>query len=131
MASGPITKRSEAETKPSIKGPSLEALNFCLRVSPNLSNRVSRESAEPISPPISIAAKITRRVEPFGNESIKFEDHSGMSAEAAPRSVIRPRMSVMRLSDFLVSRLPAPIPNAEPMTIAITLMRVPRPTNIV
>jgi hypothetical protein len=62
---------------------------------------------------------------------MKLEDHSGISADAAPRSVMRPRMSVMRLSDFFVSRLPAPMPMAEPITIAITLMSVPRPTNIV
>jgi hypothetical protein len=74
---------------------------------------------------------MTRRVEPFGSESIKLEDHSGRSADAAPRSVMRPRMSVMRFSDFFVSRLPAPIPMADPTTTAITLISVPRPTNIV
>jgi hypothetical protein len=54
-----------------------------------------------------------------------------MSAEAAPRSVARPRTSVRRVLVLKLSRCPTNIPRPAPPMIATTLMSVPIPGNIV
>ena len=76
-------------------------------------------------------ARITSSVEPCGSELSKMGDQRGERADAAPRAVIKPSTSVIRLCDFFVRRAPAAIPSEEPARIAITLTRVPAPTNIV
>ena len=131
MAKGPITKRREAVTKPSTNELSCDALNLFRKFSPNASSRVSSESAEPISPPMSIDARMTRRAELFGSAASKVGDHNGERADAAPRAVIKPKTSVIRLCDFLVMRAPARMPRDAPIRIAPTLITVPTPANIV
>jgi hypothetical protein len=130
IASGPITKRSEAETKPSTNGLSLDALNLLRRFSPKESRRVSRESAEPKRPPRSIDARIMRRDAPFGKEEVKDVLQRGIIADVAPSKVISPRMSVIKLVADLVIRVPTAIPIVDPTMIATTLITVPSPINI-
>ena len=131
MAKGPITKRREAVTKPSTNEPSCDALNLFRKFSPNASSRVSSESAEPISPPMSIDARMTRSAELFGSAASNVGDHNGERADAAPSAVIKPKTSVIRLCDFLVMRAPARMPRDAPIRIAPTLITVPTPANIV
>ena len=124
-----MTKSNEAETNPSTNGLSADALNLLRRFSPNESNRDSRDSSEPISPPISIAAKITKRDELSGRALLKSLDHKGLRAVAAPRRVMSPRISVMRDCDLVESFDPAAIPRDAPARMARTLISVPAPTN--
>jgi hypothetical protein len=53
-----------------------------------------------------------------------------MSAEAAPKSVARPRTSVRRFLVLILSRCPTNIPRPAPPIIATTLINVPIPGNI-
>jgi len=74
---------------------------------------------------------MTKSDELFGSAASKIGDHNGESADAAPRAVMRPRTSVIRLCYFFVMRATARIPMEEPTMIAMTLMSVPTPANIV
>ncbi len=130
IASGPIRKSSEAVTKPSTKGLSWDARNFFRRLSPKISSLLSSLRALPIKPPRSIVRRMTRRGEPFGRVSVKLSDHNGASAPTAPKIVIKPKISVMDFCEPLLRRWPTAIPIAEPITIAKTLISVPRPINM-
>ena len=130
IASGPITKRSEALTNPSTNELSRDALNRFLRFSPKLSTRFSILSAVPSNPPSNIEARIRRSGDPSGSDSLKSRDHSGMSAEVAPRMVMRPRTSVIIFWDLLGKRPPRANPIAAPTMMVDKLNTVPRPTNM-
>jgi hypothetical protein len=124
-----MTKSNDEETNPSMKGLSSDALNLFLKFSPKESNRCSSLRAEPINPPISIEPSIKRSEELFGSAALNCVDQSGISADAAPSRVTRPKISVMSFWLCPLRRFPRVIPIPEPMAIATTLRAVPEPMN--
>jgi hypothetical protein len=83
-----------------------------------------------MNPPSNIVKRITSSGEPFGSAEVNPSDQRGASAPTAPKIVIRPRTSVIDRWDSFFNLLPTAMPIAEPITIATTLMVVPRPINI-
>ena len=67
IANGPMAKSSDAATKPSTKGESLEALNFIRKLSPSESSLSSSLRADPISPPIKSEPKGAERAAAHGD----------------------------------------------------------------
>ena len=130
IASGPITKRREAETNPSTKGESVEALNLTRSFSPTPSNRSSSFNAEPIRPPMSNEPRTTRIGHPCGSALMYLSDHKGIKAEAAPSNVTRPRTSVNKVLVRAFIRFPTKTPREAPKTIVRILITVPTPGNI-
>ena len=130
IARGPIAKSNEAEMKPSAKPESLEAPNRLRRLSPKESRRSSNRNAEPIRPPRRREKRMTRRDQPRGKEEMNCADQRGISAETAPKIVIRPNTSVMSERSFIPRRFPSPTPMVAPTMIATRLMAVPIPGNI-
>jgi len=131
IASGPMTKSSDDETKPSTKVPSCFAPNFFRRFSPNDSKRISSLSAEPIMPPINKEPRMLSKVQPLGRDCEYWVENIGITAPAAARIVIKPRMSVINSRVLTLNREPANTPKADPAIIDRTLIKVPRPINTI
>ena len=66
IASGPMAKIKEAETKPSTKFELLFLLNLFFNFSPTASSLSSIARAEPINAPINNEKIRTRMTQPFG-----------------------------------------------------------------
>ena len=128
IANGPITKRSDADTKPSTKGLEPFGSNLPLIFTPITSKRLSISSALPISAPISRAANITRIGQPFGSSDAKPAFHNSLIASAAARSVTNPRAVIIRSRVFSRNLAPTRMPKQEPRRIARTFIVVPSPT---
>jgi len=129
IASGPMTNKSEDETKPSTKVPSCFAPNFLRRFSPTDSKRISSLRADPIIPPIKSEPRTLSKVQPLGRDCEYSEVNIGITAPAAAKIVISPKTSVINSRVLILNREPANTPKADPATIAITLIKVPRPIN--
>ena len=131
IASGPITNRSDDETKPSTNVPSCLAPNFFRRFSPKDSNRISSLRAEPMIPPISKDPRMLNKVQPLGRDCEYSVVNIGITAPAAARIVIKPRMSVINSRVLMLKREPANTPKADPAIIDRTLIKVPSPINTI
>ena len=130
IASGPIAKSNDAETNPSTNVLSSWARNFLRKLSPKASNRDSRLRAEPINPPISKDPRMASIGQPFGSEEINLSPHIGASALTAPKRVIKPSASVMRVLVRSDMRAPTRTPSDDPTIIVTIFTVVPKPTNI-
>jgi hypothetical protein len=75
-------------------------------------------------------ARMMRSEAPLGNDETNRGLQSGIIAEVAPRRVINPRISVIKLVADFVIREPTAIPIVDPTRTATTLITVPRPINI-
>ena len=127
IASGPITKSNDDETKPSTKVPSLFAPNLRRKFSPKVSKRSSSLRAEPINPPINKDPRMLSNVQPLGSSEAKLSLNNGMTAPAAARIVIKPKTSVIKSLVFTARREPASTPIVEPATMPTILIKVPNP----
>jgi hypothetical protein len=73
---------------------------------------------------------MSKREELFGSSALNELDQSGISADAAPRRVTKPKISVMSFWVCPLRRFPRVIPMPEPIAIATTLRTVPEPINM-
>ena len=130
IAIGPITKSSEALTKPSTKGAEPFASNLFLSRTPKLSSRSSIRSREPTSAPKSSAASTVSRAPPVGSSETNLESHNALIESAATRSVTNPRTVVIKSRVFSLNLAPARSPRLDPAMMHKTLITVPNPMNI-
>ena len=130
IASGPITKRSEALTKPSTKGDLPSLSKRCFNRIPTTSKRSSILSKDPSNPPRRSEASTTRSGKPSGSWKINSLSQSALMAPAAAINVIAPRTSITRLRVFSLILFPIRTPKLAPATIAKIFIRVPIPTNM-
>ena len=68
--------------------------------------------------------------QPFGSEEMNLSPHIGASALTAPKRVIRPSASVIRVLVRSDIRAPTRTPRDEPTMIVAIFTVVPKPTNI-
>jgi hypothetical protein len=73
---------------------------------------------------------MSKREELFGRSALNDVDQRGIRADAAPRSVTNPKISVISFWVSPLRRFPRVIPMPEPIAIATTLSAVPEPINM-
>lgn len=131
IASGPMQNSSDDVTNPSMNlsrswDEESRASRDCSHPA-NPSSLPSIRSSEPITPPITTAPSTTRSVQLAPTRSVKAASVMATTLKAPMIRVIRPSPSVTVTRVRSGRRWPMNTPAAAPTTMAITLMRVPRP----